>query len=161
MIDKRNIDELRSDLARLAEKATPGDWWIDSHGSAMVAFNGDGMEFVFKTDDNFGVLQRHEDTGNLSRWANDYDATFIATASPKNILRILGELDSRVSTSNAWYHIDNFLKTGLSPYFSLMREEVSADLYRDGCASSAIHVTQFITALMYKIEELKEELETK
>lgn len=77
-------------LVELAKKATPGKWWIDSHGHTMVVFSGEagGVEVVFATDNDMGPLVRHEDTGNLSHWRNDNDATFIAAANPTTILTI-------------------------------------------------------------------------
>jgi len=76
-------------LVELAKKATPGKWWIDSHGHTMVAFNDDDMEIVFVTkSEAMGSAKRHEDTGNLSHWRNDNDATFIAAANPATILAI-------------------------------------------------------------------------
>lgn len=82
-IDKRALREA-------AEKATPGNWWIDSHGHAMVSFIDNEVLEVFATD-NKRVAVRHEDTGNLSRWRNDNDATFIATANPATVLALLDE----------------------------------------------------------------------
>ena len=84
-IDKRALREA-------AEKATPGNWWIDSHGHAMVSFVGNDVLEVFTTDNKRDAV-RHEDTGNLSRWRNDNDATFIATADPATVLALLDELE--------------------------------------------------------------------
>lgn len=85
-IDKRALREA-------AEKATPGNWWIDSHGQAMVSFVGNDVLEVFTTDNKRAAV-RHEDTGNLSRWRNDNDATFIATADPATVLALLDELEA-------------------------------------------------------------------
>ena len=93
-IDKRALREA-------AEKATPGNWWIDSHGQAMVSFIDNEVLEVFTTD-NKRVAVRHEDTGNLSRWRNDNDATFIATADPATVLALLDELDKWKQESSAW-----------------------------------------------------------
>lgn len=83
-------------LRDAAEKATPGKWWIDSHGSAMVSFSDDKEVLpVFITDgDSMGPAVRHEDTGNLSHWRNDNDATFIAAANPATVLALLDELEA-------------------------------------------------------------------
>lgn len=83
--------ELRTNLRAIAEKATPGDWWIDSHGHRMSA--DDGMTTVFIADNRAGPATRHPETGNLSHWPNDWDASFIATACPQNILALLDRLD--------------------------------------------------------------------
>lgn len=85
-IDKRALREA-------AEKATPGNWWIDSHGHTMVSFVGNDVLEVFTTDNKRDAV-RHEDTGNLSRWRNDNDATFIATANPATVLALLDELEA-------------------------------------------------------------------
>lgn len=77
-------------LREAAEKATPGNWWIDSHGQAMVSFIDNEVLEVFVTDNKRDAV-RHEDTGNLSRWRNDNDATFIATANPATVLALLDE----------------------------------------------------------------------
>lgn len=84
---KLDIDELES----LAKLATPGDWWIDSHGCSMIAHTKTGVEVVFNTDQE-GEPVRHLDTGNLSRWRNDNDATYIANANPKVILGLIARL---------------------------------------------------------------------
>ncbi|ESL75992.1 ead/Ea22-like family protein [Enterobacter roggenkampii] len=88
-IDKRALREA-------AEKATPGNWWIDSHGMAMVAHHNDNTMIVFVTDgEQMGKAIRHEDTGNLSHWRNDNDASFIAAANPATVLALLDELDAK------------------------------------------------------------------
>ncbi|HDT0316010.1 ead/Ea22-like family protein [Citrobacter amalonaticus] len=92
-IDKRALREA-------AEKATPGNWWIDSHGQAMVSFIDNDVLEVFATDNKRAAV-RHEDTGNLSRWRNDNDATFIATADPATVLALLDELEAAEKTSTA------------------------------------------------------------
>ncbi|MDM3357449.1 ead/Ea22-like family protein [Citrobacter sp. Cb004] len=91
-------------LREAAEKATPGKWWIDSHGSAMVSFSDDSEVLpVFITDgDSMGPAVRHEDTGNLSHWRNDNDATFIAAASPATVLALLDELEKTQAQSSKW-----------------------------------------------------------
>ena len=88
-------------LREAAEKATPGNWWIDSHGQAMVSFIDNEVLEVFVTDNKRDAV-RHEDTGNLSRWRNDNDATFIATANPATVLVLLDELDKWQQESSAW-----------------------------------------------------------
>lgn len=80
-------------LREVAEKATPGNWWIDSHGQAMVSFIDNEVLEVFVTDNKRDAV-RHEDTGNLSRWRNDNDATFIATANPVTVMALLDELEA-------------------------------------------------------------------
>lgn len=82
-------------LREAAERATPGNWWIDSHGMAMVAHHNDNTMIVFVTDgEQMGKAIRHEDTGNLSHWRNDNDASFIAAANPATVLALLDELEA-------------------------------------------------------------------
>lgn len=83
MID---IDEL--DL--LAKSATPGPWWIDSHGQEMV--NPATLDLIFRTDKLMGELTRSKETGNLSRWPNDNDATFIASFNPAVAVELITRL---------------------------------------------------------------------
>ena len=85
-------DDLK-ELRTLANAATEGPWHIDSHGMCMVSLKG--FEPIFMTSDgmNGGVSIRHEDTGNLSKWRNDNDATYIATFHPTRILRLLDRLE--------------------------------------------------------------------
>ena len=90
-IDKRALREP-------AEKATPGNWWIDSHGQAMVSFIENDVLEVFATDNKRAAV-RHEDTGNISRWRNDNDATFIAMADPATVLALLDELEAAEHTA--------------------------------------------------------------
>ena len=91
-------------LREAAEKATPGNWWIDSHGQAMVSFIDNEVLEVFVTDNKRDAV-RHEDTGNLSRWRNDNDATFIAKANPATVLALLDELDKWQQESSAWQSV--------------------------------------------------------
>ena len=57
----------------------------------MIAHTSTGMESVFNTSQE-GDAVRHADTGNLSRWRNDNDATYIANASPKIVLELIARL---------------------------------------------------------------------
>ncbi|NCH77938.1 ead/Ea22-like family protein [Cronobacter sakazakii] len=82
-------------LKAAALAATPGKWWIDSHGSAMVSFTENGMKTIFVTNgEAMGKAVRHQDTGNLSHWRNDNDATFIATATPATVLELIAALEA-------------------------------------------------------------------
>lgn len=83
-------DELLAELEQLAGKATPGPWWIDSHGHNMVSESA-GNKLVFTADDRMGKSERNKETGNLSHWPNDWDASFIATANPETIKALLAE----------------------------------------------------------------------
>lgn len=84
-------DELLEELEQLASKATPGPWWIDSHGNRMVSEYLD-HETVFIADDKMGPAVRHSETGNLSHWPNDWDASFIAQANPATIIALLNHI---------------------------------------------------------------------
>lgn len=79
-------------LRELASKATAGPWWIDSHGHRMSA-NG-GLDTVFVADNRMGPATRHPETGNLSHWPNDWDASYIAVANPERVLALLDEIES-------------------------------------------------------------------
>lgn len=81
-----SIDELE----RLAKKATQGQWWMDSHGCTLTSM-GDGLHEIC----SFAAsrpAKRHADTGCVSSWRNDNDASFIATANPANILSLISRL---------------------------------------------------------------------
>ena len=83
------------DLKRVASLATQGEWWIDSHGHSMVSFVEGDILNVFTTEIPEGVKPtRHLDTGNLSYWRNDNDATYIAIACPKNVLSLISEIET-------------------------------------------------------------------
>lgn len=84
------IDRLRS----LAKTATPGKWWIDSHGEALVAFTDEGMKTVLKPEHLREKAHRDESTGGLSYWPNDSDASWIAAAQPQNIIALLDRLEA-------------------------------------------------------------------
>lgn len=82
-----SIDELE----QLAKKATKGLWWMDSHGETLVSCQVEGVQHIcnFKHKNK---PKRNNETGNLSGWPNDWDATFIATANPENILSLISRL---------------------------------------------------------------------
>ena len=81
-----------SELKKLAEKATPGPWWVDSHGHRFST--EDGMQTVFIAADKMGPATRHPETGNLSHWPNDWDASYIVNASPDKILELIATLSA-------------------------------------------------------------------
>ncbi|MGC5620411.1 hypothetical protein [Enterococcus faecalis] len=81
-----------SELKKLAEKATPGPWWVDSHGHRVST--EDGMQTVFIAADKMGPATRHPETGNLSHWPNDWDASYIVNASPDKILELIAALSA-------------------------------------------------------------------
>jgi hypothetical protein len=85
-----------SELERLAEKASPGPWWIDSHGMTMMSMPG--LQVVF-THPAAGAAVRNEETGNLSHWRNDWDASYIAAANPATILALIAE-NKRLNAEN-------------------------------------------------------------
>lgn len=78
-------------LRVLAEKATPGPWWVDSHGHRMT---DNGANTVFLTSEKMGEATRHPETGNQSHWPNDWDASYIAAANPATILALLDEIEA-------------------------------------------------------------------
>ena len=84
-------DELVAELEYVAKRATKGEWWIDSHGHTMVSHDSGVTHTVFQAMDIVKPAVRHPETGNLSHWPNDWDASFIATANPATILALLAE----------------------------------------------------------------------
>lgn len=90
------------ELKMLAEKATPGPWWIDSHGHMMVSQADGGHEPVFMAANLVEKAVRHPETGNLSHWPNDWDASFIATANPKTVLELIAENELNAKNSKEW-----------------------------------------------------------
>lgn len=80
-------------LKELAHYATRGQWWIDSHGEAMVAFTGNGMKTIFKPEHSRDKAHRDKNTGNLSYWNNDADASWIAAAQPLHIMELVKETE--------------------------------------------------------------------
>lgn len=87
-------DEELESLESLAGKATPGEWWIDSHGHSMVSHDDGTTHSIFQAMPLVNPAVRHPETGNLSHWPNDWDASYIATASPQNILGLIDRLRS-------------------------------------------------------------------
>lgn len=83
-------DEELAELEELCGKATQGKWWIDSHGVTMMAM--DSLEVVFTTPCDPKTAVRHPETGNLSNWRNDWDASYIATACPSKVQGLIARL---------------------------------------------------------------------
>lgn len=83
-------DEQLAELEYLCGKATQGKWWIDSHGVTMMAM--DSLEVVFTTPCDPKTAVRHPETGNLSNWRNDWDASYIATACPSKVQGLIARL---------------------------------------------------------------------
>lgn len=107
--DEKNELEEFDELREVADKATQGDWWIDSHGSVMVSM--DSLEIIFKPESDPKKAVRHKETGNLSCWRNDWDATYIATANPKKIKKLLAKLDEEIQKRKEAEYKINELKT--------------------------------------------------
>ena len=85
-------DEQLAELEQVAGKATKGEWWIDSHGHNMVSFTDGGTVPVFSAQDLVNPAVRHPETGNLSHWPNDWDASYIVTAQPRTIAALITRL---------------------------------------------------------------------
>jgi hypothetical protein len=79
-----------TNLLHLTEKATQGEWWIDSHGHRVVSL--DSLDTVFVADDRMGPATRHPETGNLSHWPNDWDASYIVAAQPSVVKGLIEEV---------------------------------------------------------------------
>lgn len=90
-VDSSELTDRYSELRMLVQKATPGPWWIDSHGHTMIAM--DTLDVVFSIPSTKGAV-RHPETGNLSSWRNDWDASYIAAANPKQVASLLASYDA-------------------------------------------------------------------
>ena len=93
--DKLDVisDELLGELKELSEKATEGKWWVDSHGHHVVAFTENDTLPVFEPKNYHKKAVRHPETGNLSYWRNDWDASYITAACPVNIKKLIKRLE--------------------------------------------------------------------
>lgn len=85
-------DKTLKELKELASKATPGPWWIDSHGVNLISQETHETVFSLPCDPSTAV--RHKETGNLSNWRNDWDASYIATANPTVIQKLIDRLEN-------------------------------------------------------------------
>lgn len=92
MVHAMSEVEKYSELKLVAGKATPGPWWVDSHGMNMTSLPN--LDLVFSHPAN-GEAVRNAETGNLSHWRNDWDASYIATANPKTILELISDFDAQ------------------------------------------------------------------
>lgn len=90
---------VQQQLRELCDKATPGEWWIDSHGHRLMSM--DRIQTIFIADNKaMGPAIRHPETGNLSHWPNDWDATYIVAAQPKVVRGLLDDIE-RLQAENA------------------------------------------------------------
>lgn len=127
-------EQLRESLRHLASKATQGEWWIDSHGHTMVSFDGGVTHTVFMAKDLVTPAVRHPETGNLSHWPNDWDASYIATANPANILTLLADFDTLAQRLQEAERLLGLISSkGLSPSLTDVElEEIDAFLAGKG-----------------------------
>ena len=125
-----------SELKTLAEKATPGPWWVDSHGHRVST--EDGMQTVFIAADKMGPATRHPETGNLSHWPNDWDASYIVNASPDKILELIAALSAVTAERD---RLRDALEQ-ISPEMDAAGKRAIDRAREDGCASiySLAHV---------------------
>ena len=86
-------DEMLNEIKLLADKGTEGKWWVDSHGHSVIAFTENDTLLVFQPKNYYKKAVRHPETGNLSHWRNDWDASYIATACPDNIKKLIKRLE--------------------------------------------------------------------
>lgn len=93
--DKLDVisDELLLELKQLSEKASEGKWWVDSHGCYVLTFTESDTLLVFEPQNYHKKAVRHPETGNLSHWRNDWDASYIVTACPDNIKKLIKRLE--------------------------------------------------------------------
>lgn len=103
-------DDQIAELEELCSKATQGKWWIDSHGVTMMAM--DSLEVVFTTPCDPNAAVRHPETGNLSNWRNDWDASYIATACPSKVQSLIARLRAAEADAKRyrWLRDDGYLE---------------------------------------------------
>lgn len=80
-------------LKALGKTVTQGDWWMDSHGEALVCHGEKEMTIILQPKHLREKAHRDENTGGLSYWPNDSDASWIASAQPKVVLEIIEKLE--------------------------------------------------------------------
>ena len=90
IISDKELEELKE----LSTRATQGNWWVDSHGTNFISFTSDDTEVVFSAKNYHDKAVRHPETGNLSYWRNDWDASYIATACPAKITKLINRLEA-------------------------------------------------------------------
>lgn len=91
-------------LKALGKTVTQGDWWMDSHGEALVCHGEKEMTIILQPKHLREKAHRDENTGGLSYWPNDSDASWIASAQPKVVLEIiemLEKLEDKVKVAEA------------------------------------------------------------
>lgn len=115
-------DEQLAELEELCGKATQGKWWIDSHGVTMMAM--DSLEVVFTAPCDPKTAVRHPETGNLSNWRNDWDASYIATACPSKVQGLIGRLRAAEADAKRyrWLRNNSVDADGVFPMVSLTDE---------------------------------------
>lgn len=92
LVQQQMTESDRKQLRELCGKATQGDWWIDSHGHHLMSM--DEIQTIFITDGKaMGPAVRHPETGNLSHWPNDWNASYIVAVQPKVVRGLLDEID--------------------------------------------------------------------
>lgn len=162
MVDRTQIV---ATLRLLAKTVTPGKWWMDSHGEALVAFTDAGMKTVLKPEHLRDNAHRDENTGGLSYWPNDSDASWIAAAQPMNIITLLEQLDECSAKAeineggkNAFNSIIKYIEDKQRNDTHTLWTEVSDRLNADGCNSYSSHVIEYLEALNGEIENLKAEV---
>lgn len=132
-----------SELKMLAEKATPGPWHIDSHGMTMTSMESFKTVFNHPTD---RPSVRHEETGNLSNWRNDWDASYIASANPAAVLALIAEVEL-LKSNNA----DMILRN------KILRERPDLKPDRIACHSSVVSIQSDLLKLKQENESLKKD----
>lgn len=89
---EKTVEKLIENIERVNEHVTKGSWWMDSHGEALVCFTGNGMEIIVEPKHQREKAHRDENTGGLSYWNNDSDASWIALANPENVMMLVNEI---------------------------------------------------------------------
>lgn len=101
------MSEDRKKLHELCDKATKGDWWIYSHGRQLVAHNPFSSIFITHGE-AMGPATRNPETGYLSHWPNDWDASYIVAVQPKVVRGLLDDFDAaNANHENAVAHLQS------------------------------------------------------
>lgn len=73
------------------------------------------------------------------------------------VIDINARLDGLVGKANAWTSLQNHVEESVRGAPKALKDEISAELFKDGCHSAWVHMAYFIDALAVKYEESEDE----
>lgn len=145
LVQQQMTESDRKQLRELCGKATQGDWWIDSHGHHLMSM--DEIQTIFITDGKaMGPAVRHPETGNLSHWPNDWNASYIVAVQPKVVRGLLDEIDRLTRAAKYCEDIDatheNQRQTMLYD-MALERDQLKGEIevFEEGCRKLAFQLS--------------------